>query len=254
MRPAIQFSGRVTALILAVLWLCQTPLLAGIYKWKDDQGKIHFTDDKSNIPLKHRGQFEKFRGVTEPKPKEEEPHAGQEPPPGGEQGELKSGQEPQTASQPPPPKEEAKSQPQYTEEELAQLKESHIFLVKTRDRQVGLLNRGFTRSIGEDYIRIAPNLFKLKRKMARKIRKTTVPSLEEAWTYLKKSARKDRAEKMDEKGFEERVARLKKRLEKSTPLLNEIIDQIKTDLGMELVPHPTLATAAKDKSNKRSAR
>ncbi len=69
MRPAIQFSCRVTVLMLAVLWLCQTPLWAGIYKWKDDQGKIHFTDDKSRIPLKYRERFEKFKGVVEPKPK-----------------------------------------------------------------------------------------------------------------------------------------------------------------------------------------
>ena len=56
MRPSIQFSGRVTALILAVLWLCQTPLWAAIYKWKDDQGKTHFTDDPSQIPLDYRNK------------------------------------------------------------------------------------------------------------------------------------------------------------------------------------------------------
>jgi len=33
-------------------------------------------------------------------------------------------------------------------------------------------------------------------------------------------------------------------------LLNEIIDKIKTDLGMELVPHPTLVDASKDNLKK----
>jgi len=69
MRSAIQFSRRITVLVLTVLWLCQTPLLAGIYKWEDIQGKIYFTDDTSRIPLKYRAQMEKFKGVAEPSPK-----------------------------------------------------------------------------------------------------------------------------------------------------------------------------------------
>lgn len=42
--------------------------LAKVYKYKDDQGKIHFTDDPSQIPLKYRkkNKMEKFREVFEP--------------------------------------------------------------------------------------------------------------------------------------------------------------------------------------------
>lgn len=42
--------------------------LAKVYKYRDDQGKIHFTDDPSQIPLKYRkkNKMEKFRGVSEP--------------------------------------------------------------------------------------------------------------------------------------------------------------------------------------------
>ncbi len=42
--------------------------LAKVYKYKDDQGKIHFTDDPSQIPLKYRkkNKMEKFKGVFEP--------------------------------------------------------------------------------------------------------------------------------------------------------------------------------------------
>jgi clan AA aspartic protease (TIGR02281 family) len=39
---------------MVVLCLGATPSLAKIYKWKDDAGKLHFTDDPSQIPLKYR--------------------------------------------------------------------------------------------------------------------------------------------------------------------------------------------------------
>ena len=234
-------SYRVAGVTLALLWLFQASAVAAIYKWKDDQGKLHFTDSKSKIPLKYREKTEKFKGVVEPKPKVEAP-------PEEEPEELKSGQEPQTGFQPPPPEEKPK--PKYTEEEQALLKETHDYLVRARGFQVGFLNRGFTKSIGEDYIRIAPDYAKSKKKQAKKLRETTVPSLKDARAYLKKSAAQDRRERMDEERFMERVERLKKRLEKTVPLLNEIIDKIKTDLGMELVPHPTLVDASKDKSKK----
>ena len=68
MRKAIQFSWQLTGILLAVLWLFQTPLWAAIYKWRDDQGKLHFTDSKSKIPLKYRENIQKFKGVVEPNP------------------------------------------------------------------------------------------------------------------------------------------------------------------------------------------
>ncbi|WP_282012355.1 aspartyl protease family protein [Nitrospina watsonii] len=41
---------------LAALSLDSTPASAKIYKWKDDTGKLHFTDSLSKIPLKYRQQ------------------------------------------------------------------------------------------------------------------------------------------------------------------------------------------------------
>ncbi len=142
-----QCSYRVAGITLALLWLFQASAVAGIYKWRDDQGKLHFTDDRAKIPLKYREKTEKFKGVVELKPKVEAP-------PEEEQEELKSAPEPQAAFQPPPPEEKPKRE--FTEEEQAQLRETHDYLVGARRFQVGLLNRGFTKSIGEDYIRIAP--------------------------------------------------------------------------------------------------
>lgn len=233
-------SYRVAGVTLALLWLFQASAEARIYKWRDDQGKLHYTDNKSKIPLKYRENIQKFKGVVEPKaeaPPEEEPE------------ELKSEEGPQAASKPPP-----EEKPKFTEEELAQLKVIHDYLVEARRFQVGLLNREFTKSIAEDYIRIAPDYAKSKKKEAKKIRETTVPSLMKARAYLKKSAAQDRRESMDEDGFMDRAESLRKRLERTVPKLNKIIDKIKTDLSMELVPHPTLVDHTKKKNSKKSRR
>ncbi len=45
--------------------------VSSIYKWKDDQGKVHFTDDPLKIPLRYRSGpgLEKKRGLPPPKPR-----------------------------------------------------------------------------------------------------------------------------------------------------------------------------------------
>ena len=41
--------------MLAFSTLLAPPSSADIYRWEDESGGIHFTDDLSNIPAKHRG-------------------------------------------------------------------------------------------------------------------------------------------------------------------------------------------------------
>jgi len=47
------FPALLTAIAFAVVWFAQ-PVFAGLYKWTDDTGRVHFTDDKSKIPRKFR--------------------------------------------------------------------------------------------------------------------------------------------------------------------------------------------------------
>jgi len=47
------FKILIVTIAVAVCWSAQ-PAFAGIYKWTDDAGKTHFTDDKSKIPKKYR--------------------------------------------------------------------------------------------------------------------------------------------------------------------------------------------------------
>ena len=65
MRTAILFS------ILFVLLAC--PAYGEMYKWVDEKGTVHFTDDPSTIPEKYRSDAE-FRKTPKdvPAPKREE--------------------------------------------------------------------------------------------------------------------------------------------------------------------------------------
>jgi hypothetical protein len=67
------FSILPKAMIFALLWWVvfqPDPVIAKIYKYKDEHGKTHFTDDASQIPLRYRKQdtMQKFKGVYEPAP------------------------------------------------------------------------------------------------------------------------------------------------------------------------------------------
>lgn len=64
------FSKTMIFALLGCIFLLPDPAMAKIYKYKDDQGRTHFTDDASKIPLKYReqGAVKKFRGVNEPTP------------------------------------------------------------------------------------------------------------------------------------------------------------------------------------------
>jgi len=51
-RAALLPAAAILALSLAFV----APALADIYRWEDESGVIHFTDDPSSIPEKYRGQ------------------------------------------------------------------------------------------------------------------------------------------------------------------------------------------------------
>ncbi len=55
---SILVMGSLMLLILGVAF--PENLAAAIYKWKDENGKVHFTDNRSKIPLKYRKQKPHF--------------------------------------------------------------------------------------------------------------------------------------------------------------------------------------------------
>ncbi len=225
MRPAIQFSCCVTVLMLAVLWLCQTPLWAGIYKWRDDQGKIHFTDDKSRIPLKYREKFEKFKGVVEPKPKSVQEPVGaekekevvaSEPEAGGEKGEGEA-----TGGE--------KENPKL----VALLKETKRFLEdenRAHQRLIKFVEAKLRN--GKHYVDEVRNNIDPKKNLIKKLEEFKFPPLEKARKFLKKSVNLDKREKIGGSGYEDRIVRLKRRMESEIKTKKQLIKQIEADLGL----------------------
>jgi hypothetical protein len=61
-------AGTIGLLILATLAFGQE-----VYRWVDEKGTVHFTDDLGQIPEKYRGQFQKERPPEEPPPAQPSP-------------------------------------------------------------------------------------------------------------------------------------------------------------------------------------
>ena len=79
---------RVAILMTTFLFCAASSALAGIYKWTDDQGGVHYTDNEKNIPEPYRDKAVDFEetegggsvvynpelGVSSPEKAGEEPY------------------------------------------------------------------------------------------------------------------------------------------------------------------------------------
>jgi len=220
-RPAIRFSCRVTVMVLALLWLCQTPIWAGIYKWKDDQGKVHFTDDKSRIPLKYRGHLEKFKGVREPKPEPVEAEQEEEAvaPEAGEKAAAEKAAAEKAAER------------EKTAELVAALKETKKFLEyenASNERLIKFVKP--TKFHGRNYMNEVRKKLPRKKKLAEKLSKFKDSVLIMANSYLTKTIALDESEKMGGAGYLERILALNQRLKTQVETKKKIIRRIKARL------------------------
>jgi hypothetical protein len=242
---SIKLSYQVTGIIVALLWLFQASAVAGIYKWRDDQGKLHFTDSKSKIPLKYREKTEKFKGVVEPKPKEEAPAE--------EEASPEEGQEPSAAAKPPPEeKPEPAGPPPLTEEQKATMTAVYQPLIKVWNSHVVLLMEGepMDKKL-KQYVGVAQSSAASKKSIAKTIGKSKHPFLVEIKSFLKKSARKDARLKGDHPGLITLVKFYKKRLMKEIPIENEFIKKLHQKLELKTPPPLITLEEALQKSAKR---
>lgn len=234
MRRAIQFSCQLTGLALAVLWLFQTPLYAAIYKWKDDQGKLHFTDSKSKIPLKYRDQMEKFKGVSEPNP---EPV---EEPEGVEKAERAEKAEKEKEVVAPMPGggedngEDTKPAKKKNLKLIAMLKDAIKFLKdenRTHQRLINFVKPDVQN--GRYYIVAIRNATGKKEEFIKKLKGFNLPSLKRARRFLTNTLFQDKQEKIGGEGYLERIKSLKERLEREIPAKKKIIKKLQTNLDEE---------------------
>ena len=242
MRKFIKLPFQVTGIIVALLWLFQTPLWAKIYKWKDDQGKLHFTDDRAKIPLKYREKVQKFKGVTEPKEEEPEEEPKEEP----------------SAAVKPPPEEEPKpaGPPPLTEEERAAMTAVYQPLIMLWNKHIKLLMRvdPDDKNLNQ-YVGVAQSSAVDKKAIKKTIGNTDHPLLVEIKSFMKKSGKKDARLKEDNPGLMTHVKFYKKRLMKEIPIENGFIKQLHQQLELK-APSPliTLEEALKAAAEKKARR
>ena len=262
MQKHILVSFKIVGLSLALLWLFQaTTAEAKIYKWRDDSGKLHFTDNASKIPKKYRDKMEKFKGAPPP-PTTQGADDGEEPGEGSEGSPLGDEKAAETAETvaPPPAVEEAKPESQFTGEELALLKETYKVLMTLREGKINFFNIAEpTAANGDKYVKAAHSLGKMKKEMSKKIVKPSISSLKEAKTYLKKSASRDRMVRTGTgSAFEGKIKKLRRRMEKELVLEKKIIEMLRADLGIEAPPLESLKDIkekiAKAKGSQRAKR
>jgi hypothetical protein len=217
-------------MLLAVLWLFQTPLWAAIYKWRDDQGKLHFTDSKSKIPLKYRDQVEKFKGVTEPSPKNQ---------PVASTGESRSSEKggTETVQEEAPTgstvgSEKAPEKSKYSKKEIALLNSVKIYMTRTWASNVMLVkNIEPTKLNGKYYVSSSRKAASKKRNIIKKIGDSQIISLKETKKFLKKSVVNDTKINMGDPPFMEKVRRIRKTIESDIPQQRVLVDKLTADLG-----------------------
>jgi cytoskeletal protein RodZ len=230
-RKAIQFSWQITGMLLAVLWLFQTPLWAAIYKWRDDQGKLHFTDSKSKIPLKYRNQVEKFKGVTEPAPKSQ-PSPSSNGGQGSGNGETEAKLEEGVKSEPAEKAKKPPEKPKYSKKEIALLNSVKIYMTRTWANNVRLIEHiPPTKINGKYYISSSTKAATKKKNIIRKIGGSPIASLKETKKFLKKSIVNDTMVNTGDPPFMEKVQKIRKIIEADIPQQKALIDQLTADLG-----------------------
>ena len=192
--------------LLGLILLQSGPVLAKIYKYKDDQGKTHFTDDASKIPMKYRkqGSVKRFREVQEP---------------GSASLGSKGSSSPASAG---------------GGQQSGILRSSDIGLIK---RAISVFEVG--KKMGKQYENLMPNFpngqaavtaiqsaLPLKEGLAADLEGTKVPELKSALSFLKQSIASDQNEMSIGSGLQTRIASIFARLASEGKQQAAIIKQL----------------------------
>ena len=240
----------MVSLTLAVFGSIQSKALAAVYKWKDDQGKVHFTDDKSKIPLKFRKQTQKMKGMAPPPQTAEESEEGAEKTAEGEKSpdagsEAKGKPE---AAKPPPQNTltaEQKAALQAVYKPLMGIWGDHILLL--RDYELKPKNHN-------QYARVAQLSKTKKEDLVDTIGETEDPFLEEIYFYLDETATQDGYLQEGMDGLKDWVEAYRNRLLKEIPREKKFVDQIARKLDLGVPPLQTLDEIMEEGKRRRESR
>lgn len=215
----------VAFLMLSVYFLCASvqPAMAKLYKWKDDKGSTHYTDNENNIPLKYRtkDRIEKLRGLVRPKPPEEETPA-----------EETDGEGEDEAPEPEDEVSEEGGLSEVDAEALAFMEEVKIFLALEIKLHKQILNsvKPDVKN-GKHLILPVKARARLKFAMADRIKKSGIASLKPVSQYLIISADLDSKGELGGDNYLGRILEWKERLEDELITKEKLIKKLADEIA-----------------------
>jgi len=225
------------ALIFVLLgWVaCQPdPVSAKIYKYKDEHGKTHFTDDASKIPVRYRnkGTVKKFKGVNEPTPA-----LGASP---GFPGQKSAGKDGGKSSE---SKEDAglSSQDEGLVKKTIQIFKVGIALGNQYKNNQPSFSRG------QGAVNAIQSALPLKESLASELAGTKVPALQGALGFLKQSIATDKQTTSIGSGLKTRIVSIFNRLASEGEQQSDLIEKLEQALKDS---EKKIAEEAKNKKKK----
>jgi len=196
-----------------LLGLFSQPAFSAVYKWKDDQGRTHFTDDEGKIPAQYRNKdrLKKVKGLTTRETPKTTPEEAEEP----EEGEEGS-EEQETTAEGEAGSEAGEELSEEEKETLALLAEVKTFMVAENELHNKLIEFvPADEKNGKSYILpLKKRSVKKKMNLVDKMYKSKLRVLKPMVNFLRKSAALDSQGKLGGDDYIGRIVAVKNRIER----------------------------------------
>lgn len=196
-----------------LLGLFSQPAFSAVYKWKDDQGRTHITDDESKIPVQYRNKdkLKKLKGFTAKKTTPEEGEESEEGEEGLEEGEEGSENQEESAEG----EEGGGELSEEDQETLAMLEEVKTFMVdenKVHNKLIEFVPAD--EKNGKNYILPLKKRSVKKKALVDKMYESKIRVLKPMVNFLRQSAALDSEGKLGGVDYAGRVLAVKNRIER----------------------------------------
>ncbi|MCH8208704.1 MAG: DUF4124 domain-containing protein [Nitrospinae bacterium] len=212
-----------------LLGLFSQPAFSAVYKWQDDQGRTHFTDDEGKIPTQYRNKdkVKKVKGLTTRETPKTSPEAAEE----SEEGE--EGSEEQEATAEGEAGSEAGEEPSEEEKEtLALLAEVKTFMVAENEFHTKLIEFiPADEKNGKNYILPLKKRSVKKMNLVDKMYDSKLRVLKPMVNFLRQSAALDSQGKLGGDDYIGRIVAVKSRIEREVLKKEKMIKILEEEIA-----------------------
>lgn len=212
-----------------LLGLFSQPAFSAVYKWKDDQGRTHFTDDEGKIPAQYRNKdkVKKVKGLTTretPKTTPEEAEESEEGEEGSEEKEATAEGEAGSEAGEEPSEEEKAT--------LALLEEVKTFMVAENEVHNKLIEFvPADEKNGKNYILPLKKRSVKKISLVKKMYKSKLRVLKPMVNFLRQSAALDSQGKLGGEDYIGRIVAVKNRIEREVLKKEKMIKILEEEIA-----------------------